>query len=92
MTMTRERRLATGALGMLAAALLVAGALPWLVPGPTAARLFGLPLLLVGLLAAVTAARLPRLRLARRSAPSPRPATCAGCACTTADTCAARAD
>jgi hypothetical protein len=82
-TTRQERRFAAAALGLLAAALLVAGTLPWATGGPLPARLIALPLLLLGALAGLTAARLPAGRLPSRPAPShpPRPAhNCAHCA------------
>jgi hypothetical protein len=80
-TTTRERRWAAGTLGLLAAALLVAGGLPWVTGGTWPVRLIALPLLLVGGFAAVTAARLPSMRLPHRSAPPVRrPHHCTRCA------------
>jgi hypothetical protein len=69
-TTKQERRSAAVALGLLAAALLVAGALPWVTAGPLPARLIALPLLLLGGLAGVAAARLPAGRFLHPPAPS----------------------
>jgi hypothetical protein len=79
--MSRERRSATIAFGLLAAVLLAAGVLPWMSGGSMAIRLIGVPLLLLGLLAAVTAVRLPSVAIPRRPAPPARPPhDCAACA------------
>jgi hypothetical protein len=91
-TGVRERRLATGGLGLLAATLLVAGVLPWVGGGPLAVRLIAVPLLLLGALAGVAAARLPTTppplrRDARADAGSTRPARphqCSNCSCAAA--------
>jgi hypothetical protein len=90
-TSARDRRLAAGMLGVLAAALLVAGSLPWAGSGPLAVRLIALPLLLLGALAAVVAARLPTMAspLRRTASPAARPLGCANCACGTAPQCRA---
>ena len=83
MTTTRERRWAAVALALLAAALLLAGGLPWVTGGTLPVRLIALPLLLVGGLAAVTAARLPAARLPHRpTSRGHRPHQCTRCAAT----------
>ena len=74
-------------LGVLAAALLVAGLLPWVTAGPLPARLVALPLLLAGALVAVVAVRV------RSVVPQPRPSAppverrCDGCVCGIAGGC-----
>lgn len=84
----RARRRAVVRLGVLAAALLVAGLLPWVTAGPLPARLIALPLLLVGVLVAVAAVRI------RSVLPRPRPSAppverrCDGCVCGIAGGCA----
>ena len=75
----RIRRRAVLRLGALAAALLVAGLLPWLTAGPLPARLLGLPLLVAGALVATATARV-RPAAARPSAP-PVERRCDGCVC-----------
>jgi hypothetical protein len=82
-TTTQERRTAAVALGLLAATLLVAGVLPWATGGPLPVRLIAVPLLLLGGLAGVTAARLPTGPLPRRPVPAPAsrpPHRCTRCA------------
>jgi hypothetical protein len=82
-TTTRERRSAAIALGLLATTLLVAGALPWVTGGTLTVRLIAAPLLLLGALAALTAARLPTGPLPSRPAPARTarpPHHCAHCA------------
>jgi hypothetical protein len=80
-TISRERRSAAIAFGLLAAVLLAAGVLPWVTGGSLAIRLIGVPLLLLGLLAALTAIRLPSVAIPRRPAAPARPAhNCASCA------------
>lgn len=65
----------------LAAVLVVAGALPWLTGGPTAARLLGLPFILLGVLAAYATTRITQL--AQRPAPAPAGPSggCDSCVC-----------
>jgi hypothetical protein len=82
-TTTRERRSAAVALGLLATTLLAAGILPWATGGTLTVRLIAAPLLLLGALAAVAAARLPTSPLPRRPAPGRAarpPHQCAHCA------------
>jgi hypothetical protein len=68
-------------LGVLAAALLLAGALPWVTGGETIIRLMGVPLFLAGLI--VLGATLRVWRVSRRPAPSAPPVErgCDGCVC-----------
>lgn len=80
------RRRAAVRLGLLGGLMLVAGVLPWATAGPLAARLFALPLLLVGVVVGAGAVRVRRLPLpAPRSAypaPAAEPAAgCGGCDC-----------
>lgn len=73
------RRRAVRLLGALAAALLLAGLLPWVTGGELTIRLLALPMLLAGLM--VTGAAL-RVSAAGKKAPEP-PARlgCDGCVC-----------
>ena len=73
-------------LGILAAALLLAGLLPWVTWGELTIRLLALPMLLAGVLVAGAALR---VRAVGRQVPSAPPVErgCAGCACGLADTC-----
>ena len=57
MDAAQARRRAVVRLGVLAAALLLAGLLPWVTMGPLPARLLALPLLLTGVLVAIVAVR-----------------------------------
>lgn len=77
-------------LGFLAAALLLAGLLPWVTWGELTIRLLALPLLLAGLIVAGSALR---VRAAGRRVPSAAPVErgCEGCACGLADTCDTKA-
>ena len=89
MDAARARRRAVVRLGVLAAALLLAGLLPWVTMGPLPARLLALPLLLTGVLVTIVAVRV------RSVLPRPRPSAppverrCAGCVCGTGGGCAA---
>ena len=67
-------------LGFLAAALLLAGLVPWVTWGDLTIRLFALPMLLAGLLVTGTALR---VRAAGRRVPSAPPVErgCEGCVC-----------
>ncbi|CAA9276021.1 MAG: hypothetical protein AVDCRST_MAG41-3236 [uncultured Corynebacteriales bacterium] len=67
-------------LGALAAALLVAGLLPWLTGGETTIRMLALPMFLAGLLVSGVALR---VHAAGRQAPPARAAGlgCDGCMC-----------
>lgn len=69
-------------LGGLAVVSLVAGSLPWAMGGSLAARLLGVPFLLIGLLAGYVVLMLPRW-LAAREQPTVAayPAAPSGCAC-----------
>lgn len=77
-------------LGVLAAALLLAGLLPWVTWGELTIRLLALPLLLAGLVVAGSALR---VRAAGRRTPSAPPVErgCEGCACGIADSCDTKA-
>jgi hypothetical protein len=68
-------------LGALAAAMLLAGLLPWVTGGEAAIRFLGVPLVLAGLM--VLGAALRVHAAGRRAAPSAPPVerTCDGCAC-----------
>jgi hypothetical protein len=84
----RVRRRAVLLLGGLAAAMLLAGLLPWVTGGDTTIRLLALPLLLAGLMVAGAAMRVV---VVRRPAPvTPVERGCAGCTCG-AGSCAAGA-
>lgn len=76
------RRRAMARVGVLAALLIVAGALPWLGGGSLAVRLIGLPLLVAGLLVGLLGYR---MRHAPLRVPYPGAAEgtggCGGCAC-----------
>jgi len=74
------RRRAVLLLGALAAALLVAGLLPWVTGGDLTIRLMALPMFLAGLL--VTGVAL-RVHAAGKRVPSAPPVErgCDGCAC-----------
>jgi hypothetical protein len=75
--------------------LLAAGALPWATGGTLPVRLIAVPLLLLGGLAAVTAARLPTGPLPRRPAPTRPdrpPHQCTHCAAPAPTDAAGRAD
>ncbi|MFL6131127.1 MAG: hypothetical protein ACJ73E_18960 [Mycobacteriales bacterium] len=75
----RVRRRAVLLVGTLAAALLLAGLLPWVTGGETTIRMLALPMLLAGLL--VTGAA-TRIAVVRRPAPvSPVERRCDGCTC-----------
>ena len=85
-TDTKLVRRATLRLGALTAALLVAGLLPWITGGATAARLVSLPLLLAGIGVAAVALRVRSVLSRRAAAAAAYPAplverTCDGCAC-----------
>jgi hypothetical protein len=84
------RRRAMWRLGVLAAALLVAGGLPWVTAGPLAARLIALPLLLAGVLVSVVAVRVRPVAPAPAPAAAPAPLVerrCDGCVCGVAGGC-----
>jgi hypothetical protein len=78
-------------LGVLAAVLVVAGLLPWVTAGPTAARLLALPLLVAGLGVTLVAARVRSLAPQLRPSADPVERRCAGCVCGTGGGCAALA-
>jgi hypothetical protein len=84
----RVRRRAVLLLGGLAATMLLAGLLPWLTGGELTIRLFGLPLLLAGLLVAGVTLRVATVRRPAPSAP-PVERRCDGCVCGTGGGCAA---
>ncbi len=79
-TAVEARRRAVRMLGILAAALLVAGLLPWVTWGALQIRLLALPMVLAGLVVAGAALR---VRAAGRRVPSAPPVErgCDGCAC-----------
>lgn len=79
-TAVETRRRAVRLLGVLAAALLVAGALPWLTWGELTIRLLALPLFLAGLMVAGVALR---VHARGRRVPSAPPVErgCDGCVC-----------
>lgn len=74
------RRRVVRLLGILAAALLLAGLLPWVTWGELTVRLFALPMLLAGLMVAGAAVR---VRAVGRRVPSAPPVErgCEGCVC-----------
>lgn len=80
MTTARPDRGPLILLGALAVLMLVAGLLPWLVGGTSAARALGTPLAVAGLLAGYAVLRTSR---PPRPAPPRRRPTggCAGCVC-----------
>jgi hypothetical protein len=84
----RVRRRAVLLVGVLAATMVLAGLLPWLTGGELTIRLFGLPLLLAGLLVAGVALRVATVRRPAPSAP-PVERRCDGCVCSTAAGCGA---
>jgi hypothetical protein len=81
-TTLAERRSAAVALGLLSAALLAAGLVPWLVVGPLVARLIAVPFGLLGVLGVLAAAGLPSGRFPHKPAPAPpgRAHHCTRCA------------
>ena len=85
----RARRRAVVRLGVLAAALLVAGLLPWVTMGPLPVRLVALPLLLAGALVAVVAVRVRTVLARPRPSAPPVERRCDGCVCGTGGGCAA---
>lgn len=77
-------RRAVARVGLLAALLIVAGALPWLGGAPLAVRLVSSPLLAAGVLVGYLATRMRQVRLPVPARPSRQPrrtAGCQGCAC-----------
>ena len=89
MTAGKARQRAVRMLGALAAALVLAGALPWVTRGDSTIRLLALPLLLAGLM--VLGATLRVWAAGRRPAPSAPPVErgCDGCVCGLDGGCAA---
>jgi hypothetical protein len=83
------RRRAVRMLGALAAALLLAGVLPWVTGGEATIRFLALPLLIAGLL--VLGATLRVHAAGRKPAPSAPPVErgCDGCVCGIEGGCAA---
>jgi hypothetical protein len=80
------RRRAVRLLGVLAAALLVAGLLPWVTGGELTIRLLALPMFLAGLMVAGAALRVRALGKVVPSAP-PVERGCEGCVCGTSAGC-----
>jgi hypothetical protein len=78
---TRVRRTASVRLGILAALLLLAGALPWATAGPLPTRLIAAPLLLAGVLMAIATVGLRRTPVTRRNTAGTPPAACGACSC-----------
>ena len=76
----QARRRAVLLVGGLAAALLLAGLLPWVTGGDSTVRMLALPMLLAGLLVAGAAVRVATVRRPAPSAP-PVERTCDGCSC-----------
>jgi hypothetical protein len=76
----RVRRRAVLLVGGLAAALLLAGLLPWVTGGESTVRMLALPMLLAGLLVTGAAVRIAVVRRPAPSAPLVERA-CDGCVC-----------
>ena len=88
MTAGKARQRAVRMLGALAAALLLAGALPWVTGGESTIRFLALPLLLAGLM--VLGATLRVWAAGRTPAPAPPVERgCDGCVCGLQGGCAA---
>lgn len=73
------RRRAVLLIGTLAAALLLAGVLPWVTGGETTIRMLALPMLLAGFVVAGAAVRIAVVRRPTAVTPVERP--CDGCTC-----------
>jgi hypothetical protein len=88
-TAGQARRRAVRMLGALAAAMLLAGVLPWVTGGEATIRFLALPLFIAGLL--VLGATLRVNAAARKPAPSAPPFErgCDGCVCGLEGGCAA---